>query len=65
MEKKACDDLSVIAFKASTDIEYTLTRMDKQLQLCETYSSSDDVIAGLIANKGIGTRPCVNYLVCI
>lgn len=44
----------MIAGKASVDCEHLLTTVDKHLQLCETYSSSDEVIEGLIANKNIG-----------
>jgi hypothetical protein len=61
LEKKACEELSVVAMKASADSEHILVQTEKHLQLCETYSSSDQVIEGLIANQHIGT-PCFDSL---
>lgn len=54
IEKNISDDLAVIATKASVDSEHILTLTEKQLQLCDTYSSEDSVIANIIANKEIG-----------
>jgi hypothetical protein len=54
MERKVCEELAVVAMKASADSEHILVQTEKHLQLCETYSSSDQVIEGLIANHNIG-----------
>lgn len=66
LEKSISDDLAVIAAKASADSEHVLVVTDKQLQLCDTYSSEDSVIANIIANKEIGmhysTRTCFIFL---
>ena len=67
LERKASEELSVNAMKASADLEQTLVNADKHAQLCETYSSSDAVIQGLIDNKNIG-RELLTYrrkLICM
>lgn len=54
IEKKACEELALIAGRAAVDSEHALTIADKHRQLCQTYSSADEVIQGLIDNRNIG-----------
>lgn len=54
LEARVCEELGLIASRAATDSETVIVEAGKHVQLCETYSSSDEVIAALIANKNIG-----------
>jgi hypothetical protein len=65
IEKKACEDLSVIAGRAAVDSEHVVVTVDKHLQLCDTYSSLDEVIEGLVADKNIGMLPTCGYHKCV
>jgi len=53
IEKELSEELSVVAMKASADVEQDLVFCDKHSNLCDTFSSEDSVIQDLIENRNI------------
>jgi predicted membrane protein len=64
LETKVSEALSAVAMKVGADSEVDLANCAKQLQLCDTYSSTDSVIQSLIDNnsKDLGK---LHFMLCM
>ena len=54
LERTCAAELAALAETQTVQCEYTMMDIEKHISLCEQYSSSDDVIQGVIDNTNIG-----------
>uniref|UniRef100_A0A7S3GN15 EF-hand domain-containing protein n=1 Tax=Spumella elongata TaxID=89044 RepID=A0A7S3GN15_9STRA len=56
LERTCAAELAALAETQTVQCEYTMMDIEKHISLCEQYSSSDDVIQGVIDNTNIELR---------